>query len=135
PEARGKAQRLLEEAQAYREEIVLKARGEAQRFDKLLAEYEREPLVTRNRLYLETMEKVLGSTSKILLDKDSANSMMYLPLDQIMKSSDRSSSSKSGDDNVETPVQLPNLSESSNSADKADHSESTSLYRRKREVR
>src|SRR5699024_5550535 len=64
PEARGKAQRLLEEAQAYREEIVLKASGEAQRFDKLLAEYEREPLVTRNRLYLETMEKVLGSTSK-----------------------------------------------------------------------
>lgn len=83
PEARGQAQRELEEASAYRDELVARAEGEADRFVKLLNEYRREPDVTRERLYLETMENVLGTTSKVLVDVEGGNNMMYLPLDRL----------------------------------------------------
>ena len=83
PEARGQAQRALEEANAYRDELVARAEGEADRFAKLLTEYMREPVVTRERLYLETMEQVLGTTSKVLVDVEGGNNMMYLPLDRL----------------------------------------------------
>src|SRR5690625_4747754 len=85
PEARGRAQRLREEAEAYRAEIVDRARGEAQRFGKLLTEYERAPEVTRQRLYLETMEAVLGNSSKVFLGSQRNNSMMYLHFDKIIQ--------------------------------------------------
>lgn len=83
PEARGQAQRTLEEANAYRDELVARAEGEADRFIKLMTEYKREPEVTRERLYLETMEQVLGTTSKVLVDVEGGNNMMYLPLDRL----------------------------------------------------
>ena len=83
PEARGQAQRELEEANAYRDELVARAEGEADRFVKLLNEYRREPDVTRERLYLETMESVLGTTSKVLVDVEGGNNMLYLPLDRL----------------------------------------------------
>ena len=83
PEARGQAQRELEEANAYRDELVARAEGEADRFVKLLNEYRREPDVTRERLYLETMESVLGTTSKVLVDVEGGNNVMYLPLDRL----------------------------------------------------
>jgi membrane protease subunit HflK len=85
PEARGNAQRIIEEANAYREEIVARATGEAQRFSALLGEYEKAPEVTRQRLYLETMQDVLGNTPKVLVDVDGGNNMMYLPLDKLME--------------------------------------------------
>lgn len=85
PEARGSAQRILEEASAYREEVVAKAIGESERFTALLGEYEKAPEVTRERLYLSTMEDVLGSNAKVLVDSQNANSMMYLPLDKLMQ--------------------------------------------------
>lgn len=85
PEARGRAQRVREEAEAYRAEIVDRATGEAERFGALLAEYSRAPEVTRQRLYLETMETVLGASSKVLVDVQGGDSLIYLPLDQIMK--------------------------------------------------
>ncbi len=83
PEARGKAQRTYEEASAYRDETIARAEGESQRFNKLLTEYTRAPDVTRERLYLETIEEVLGSTSKVLVDVEGGNNMMYLPLDRL----------------------------------------------------
>ena len=86
PEARGQAQREMEEANAYRDELVARAEGEADRFVKLLNEYRREPKVTRERLYLETMESVLGTTSKVLVDVEGGNNMMYLPLDRLNQS-------------------------------------------------
>jgi len=132
PEARGRAQRLREEAEAYRAEIVDRARGEAQRFGKLLTEYERAPEVTRKRLYLETMEAVLGNSSKVFLGSQSNNSMMYLPLDQIIQSSSSGRTQRSGD---VTPLEVPNLDTSSGQASSSGDSEPTSLYRRKREVR
>jgi membrane protease subunit HflK len=86
PEARGQAQRILEEANGYREEVVARATGEAQRFTQLLTEYEKAPGVTRERLYLETMQAVLGNTSKVLLSGDKGqNSLLYLPLDRMVE--------------------------------------------------
>ncbi len=86
PEARGQAQRLREEAYGYRDSIISRAEGEADRFTKLVAEYRKAPEVTRQRLYLETMQEVLSSTSKVLLTGDKGqNSMLYLPLDKMLE--------------------------------------------------
>ena len=83
PEARGKAQRTIEEANAYRDEAIARAEGESQRFIKLLTEYHRAPDVTRERLYIETVQSVLSNTSKVLVDVKGGNNMMYLPLDRL----------------------------------------------------
>jgi membrane protease subunit HflK len=85
PEARGKAQRILEEAQAYKERLIATAEGDADRFTALLKEYQDAPQVTRERLYIETIQEVLGNTSKVLVDVKDGDNLMYLPLDQIMK--------------------------------------------------
>ncbi len=86
PEARGQAQRLREEAYGYRDSIISRAEGEADRFTKLVAEYRKAPEVTRQRLYLETMQEVLSNTSKVLLTGDKGqNSMLYLPLDKMLE--------------------------------------------------
>ena len=84
PKARGAAARQIQEAEAYREALVAKAEGEASRFSQLLDEYIRAPEVTRKRLYFETMESVLARTGVVLVDNESANSLMYLPIDQLM---------------------------------------------------
>ncbi len=92
PRARGKGARIEQDALAYRDELIAKADGEAQRFTKLLAEYKRAPRVTRERLYLETMEEVYKRTNKVMVDVKQGNSLMYLPIDKII-SQRRSSSS------------------------------------------
>lgn len=84
PEARGQAQRVLEEASAYRARVVAEAIGDANRFEKLLAEYHKAPTVTRERLYIGTLEKVFTSTSKVLVDVENGNNMFYMPLDRVM---------------------------------------------------
>ncbi|BBB22708.1 membrane protease subunit HflK [Abyssogena phaseoliformis symbiont OG214] len=83
PKSRGKAARMLEESKAYKSEVVSKSEGEASRFKQILAEYEKAPKVTRERLYRETMENVLATTSKVVVDSK-ANSMMYLPIDKLI---------------------------------------------------
>ena len=85
PEARGLAQRQLEEAKAYKDQVIAKASGEADRFTNLLTEYEKAPQVTRQRLYLDTMQRVMSNTSKVMMDTEGGN-MVYLPLDKIMQS-------------------------------------------------
>jgi membrane protease subunit HflK len=85
PKARGSAARQLEDAQAYKSRITADAEGEAERFSKLLAAYERAPGVTRQRLYFETLEQVLGNTNKVLVDTKGSGNMMYLPLDKLME--------------------------------------------------
>ena len=85
PKARGNAARQIAEASAYRERVVAEAEGEAVRFSLLREEYEQAPQVTRKRLYLDTMQSVLGNTSKIVVDSDAGNQMLYLPLDQMIK--------------------------------------------------
>ena len=85
PKARGAAARQIQEANGYKESLVAKAEGEASRFTQLLGEYQKAPEVTRKRLYLETMESVLGQSSKVLVDSDNANNLIYLPIDQLLK--------------------------------------------------
>ena len=83
PEARGRAQRQLEEAQGYRDRVVARSEGEAQRFEKLLAEYSQAKQVTRDRLYIDAMENVFKNSSKVMIDVEGGNNMMYLPLDKL----------------------------------------------------
>lgn len=85
PEARGKARRLLEEANAYKEQVVARSTGEADRFVALYTEYKKAPAVTRERLYIDAISEVYSNSSKVLVDVEGGNNMMYLPLDQIMK--------------------------------------------------
>ena len=83
PEARGRAQRQLEEARAYRERVVARAEGEADRFTKLLSEYNKAPAVTRERLYIDAVTQVYNKSSRVLVDVEGGNNMMYLPLDKL----------------------------------------------------
>ncbi|OAI07063.1 FtsH protease activity modulator HflK [Methylomonas methanica] len=82
PKARGAASRIIQEAEAYEAEKVAKAKGETERFDQLLVEYDKSPAITRKRLYLEAKEKLYSSTNKIMLNDDQSNPMMYMPLPQ-----------------------------------------------------
>jgi membrane protease subunit HflK len=87
PEARGQAQRLFEEAEGYKQRVVSQAQGEASRFNALYAEYKAAPEVTRERIYIDTLESVMSSTTKIMIDdKGGGNNLLYLPLDKIMES-------------------------------------------------
>jgi membrane protease subunit HflK len=83
PEARGEAQRIIEEANAHRERVVARATGEADRFSDLLTEYQQAREVTRDRLYIDAMETVLGNTSKVMVAVDSGSNILYLPLDRL----------------------------------------------------
>ncbi|NOY61875.1 MAG: FtsH protease activity modulator HflK [Gammaproteobacteria bacterium] len=85
PKARGAAARQMEEAEAYKARVVASAEGEVARFDSVLAEYAKAPQVTRERIYIEGMEAVLSKTSKVLMDVKGGNSLMYLPLDRLME--------------------------------------------------
>lgn len=99
PEARGAAQRQIEEASAYKEQVIANAEGEADRFNNLLAEYRKAPVVTRERLYLEAVQGVYSNTSKVMVDVEGGNNMMYLPLDKLTEQSQSGVSRGSGLDN------------------------------------
>lgn len=83
PEASGRAQRVREEAAAYKSRVVAEAEGDARRFISVLAEYQKAPEVTRQRMYLDAMEEVFGNASKIMVDVEGGNNMLYLPLDKL----------------------------------------------------
>jgi len=84
PEARGRAQRVLEESNAYRDQVIARADGEAQRFNQLLAEYRKAPEVTRERLYIDSVQSVFANTNKVMVDVDGGNNVLYLPLDKMV---------------------------------------------------
>ena len=105
-EAEGQAARMIAEANGYKEAVIARASGESERFTRVLAEYQKAPDVTRKRLYLETMEEVLGNSNKVMIDQEGGNNMMYLPLDQIMRNSQRSSVSGSSRSNSNTNVNV-----------------------------
>jgi membrane protease subunit HflK len=98
PEARGQAQRIIEDANGYRDEVVSRAKGEADRFTKLVAEYRKAPEVTRQRLYLDTMQEVFSNTSKVLVtgNKDGQSNLLYLPLDKMIDSGRSGTTSVTG---------------------------------------
>ena len=85
PTARGNAQRQIEQANAYREEAIAVAEGDASRFKQLLTEYAKAPVVTRQRLYIESMQDVMTASSKIMIDVEGGNNMLFLPLDKILE--------------------------------------------------
>ena len=86
PEARGQAQRMLQDAEAYKEQVISEAQGDAARFSLLLAEYQKAPDVTRNRLYLESIQGVMSNSTKVMVDVEGGNNILYLPLDKIAQS-------------------------------------------------
>ena len=85
PRARGVAARLLEEANGYRQSVISTAQGDASRFRQILAEYEKAPQVTRERMYLETMQNIFSATSKVIVDQKGGQNLLYLPLDRLIQ--------------------------------------------------
>ncbi|EHM51457.1 FtsH protease activity modulator HflK [Yokenella regensburgei] len=114
PRANGQAQRILEEARAYKTQTILEAQGEVDRFSKVLPEYKAAPEITRERLYIETMEKVLSHTRKVLVNDKSGN-LMVLPLDQMLKGGN-APAAKSDKSAANSLLRLPPASSSSTAA-------------------
>ncbi|MGL5118216.1 MAG: FtsH protease activity modulator HflK, partial [Plesiomonas shigelloides] len=106
PKARGNVKRVEEEAQAYKERVILEAKGDADRFNALLPEYQAAPKVTRERMYLDTMEKVLSNSNKVLVDTN-ANNVLMLPTDSLMKKD----GAQSAADAAAAAVSVPSLNE------------------------
>src|SRR4051812_29567745 len=86
PRARGSASRLQQEADGYRQRVIASAEGDAARFRQVLTEYAKAPAVTRERIYIETMQQVLSSTSKVMMDYRGSGNLLYLPLDRLLQS-------------------------------------------------
>lgn len=91
PEARGLAKRVNEEAIAYRDRSIARAQGETNRFEALLLEYQKAPAVTRERLYIDTIQDVMSRNNKVIVDVDKGNNMLYLPVDQLRNNANRTS--------------------------------------------
>ena len=113
PRASGAASRLVQEAEGYRQRIVESAEGDAARFSQVLTEYKKAPQVTRDRLYLETMQQVYTNTSKVLVDTRNGSNLLYLPLDKLMQqvsqestAGARSPSAAGGSSSVNVPPPL-----------------------------
>ncbi len=87
PKAQGTASRLREEAEGYKARVVAQAEGDAQRFRSVLAEYQKAPVVTRDRLYIETMQQVYSNVTKVMVDSRSGSNLLYLPLDRLLQAS------------------------------------------------
>jgi membrane protease subunit HflK len=92
PKAQGSAARLREEAEAYKARVVSQAEGDAQRFKSVLAEYQKAPAVTRDRLYIDTMQQVYSNVTKVMVDSRSGSNLLYLPLDKLLQQSGAGSS-------------------------------------------
>lgn len=105
PEARGEAQRMMEEADGYKQRVVAEARGEASRFNKLYAEYKLAPDVTRERIYLDTLESVMSNSTKVMIDVEGGNNLLYLPLDKLMGDMNGNTSRSSGSNINSTQVE------------------------------
>ncbi|MDG2108143.1 MAG: FtsH protease activity modulator HflK [Woeseiaceae bacterium] len=87
PRARGAAQRVLQDAEAYRDRVIADSVGESSRFEALLIEYQKAPRVTRDRLYLDAISNVYSRTNKVIIDSEGSGNLLYLPLDQLMRQS------------------------------------------------
>ncbi|MDT3735085.1 MAG: FtsH protease activity modulator HflK [Denitratisoma sp.] len=110
PRARGAASRLLEEANGYKSRVVANAEGEASRFKQVLVEYNKAPEVMRQRMYLDTVQQVLSSTSKIMIDTKGAGNLLYLPLDKLMQAAGMPATAASSQEaTLPLSRSLPNL--------------------------
>lgn len=108
PKARGSAVRLREESNAYKARVISQSEGEANRFEQLLAEYQRAPDVTRQRLYLDAVENVLRNGNKVFVNDDAkGNSLMYLPLDKLMEQRRRADTGRAAETGAADPLRSP----------------------------
>ena len=114
PKARGTASRLLAEAAGYKLKVESEARGNASRFDQILAQYNKAPEVTRQRLYLDAQEQIMSSVSKVIVDQKSGNSLLYLPLDKLINAS--------GNDTVQQSQSMQSLNPQPDAAPPASQS-------------
>ena len=94
PEARGQAQARIRQAEGYKLEVVANAEGEVARFTNLLEEYSKAPEVTRDRLYLDALQSVLSNSTKVMVDVEGGNNLLYLPLDKIMEENKKQENSR-----------------------------------------
>lgn len=130
PRANGQAQRILEEARAYKTQTVLEAQGEVARFAKILPEYKAAPEITRERLYIEAMEKVLSHTRKVLVN-DKGGNLMVLPLDQMLKGGN-APAAKSDSNGANNLLRLPPASSSGSSANSSSTSSAGDIMDQRR---
>jgi modulator of FtsH protease HflK len=110
PKARGAASRLMQESEAYRSRVIANAEGDASRFKQVLVEYQKAPAVTRDRMYLETMQQIFTSTTKVMVDAKAGNNLLYLPLDKLIAQTGQ------GDTSASKPVAAAHLPEVANGA-------------------
>ncbi|ALV90871.1 MULTISPECIES: FtsH protease activity modulator HflK [Pantoea] len=128
PRANGQAQRILEEARAYKERTVLEAQGEVARFALLLPEYKAAPQITKERLYIESMERVLSHTRKVLVN-DRGNSLMVLPLDQLMRGGQ--TSGNQGGQKTTNLMKFPSSDSSASNEETSSYSPSSIMDQRR----
>ena len=107
PRAKGAASRLMEEAAAYKERIVAQSQGDSQRFSSIYTEYQKAPVVTRDRLYLETMQQVYSNVTKVVVDSKQGSNLLYLPLDKIMQQTQSGSADAAAAAPVAAPASAP----------------------------
>jgi membrane protease subunit HflK len=110
--AQGEGARIRLDAEAYKERVIAQADGETKRFTQLVTEYDKAPVVTRNRLYLEAMEEVLSSTTKVLMDTKNGNNVTYLPLDKLIGNSTAGASPETTEAAPEPQPYAPALEDS-----------------------
>ena len=113
PRARGMAARLIQEAEGYKQSVIANAEGDASRFKQILVEYEKAPAVTRERMYLDMMQQVMGNISKVMVDQKNGNSLLYLPLDKLIETS------RSGMASTDTLAPVTSQSSDTNAAQRA----------------
>jgi membrane protease subunit HflK len=112
PRARGTAARLVLEAEGYRQRVIERAQGDAARFRQVVAEYNKAPQVTRDRLYIETMQQILSNTTKVLIDQKGGSNLLYLPLDKIMQLTGAAPAESASKPPESTPVPEPSTARS-----------------------
>ena len=122
PKARGAASRLLQEAEAYRARVIANAQGDASRFKQVLVEYQKAPAVTRDRMYLDTMQQIFTNTTKLMVDTKGNNNLLYLPLDKLIAQSAAGNDvatgkNGSGTMQMQSPPSLPQTESSTQSTD------------------
>jgi membrane protease subunit HflK len=87
PKAQGESAKLLEQAEGYKSRVIAQAEGDAERFKSVLTEYKKAPAVTRDRIYIDTMQQIYSNVSKVMVDSRSGSNMLYLPLDKLLQQS------------------------------------------------
>jgi membrane protease subunit HflK len=133
PKARGSASRLMQEADGYRQRLIATAEGDASRFKQVLTEYNRAPEVTRQRLYLETMQQIYANTTKVMVDAKGQGNLLYLPLDKLMQAVSAAPAAASAADSPALSAVPP--SPTSAAATAASQSESSAAIERAAETR